>query len=372
MEVRNRLAEIRRKRGVAAAALAAHAGVTRQTIYAMEAGGYVPNTAVALRLADALDVRVEDLFSLEKAAPATPKTEEVDLLSSEERPLEPGQPVRLCRVGRRLVAVPSPPVPADLPPADAVLVEGAGRAAATVEPLHGDEDNGKRVLVAGCDPGMGVLARHLTREASIELVSASCSSLQALKWLRENKVHIAGSHLRDEASGESNLPVLKTIFPKGGYKVVTFAIWEEGLVVSKGNPKKIRRVADLARRDIILVNREPGAGSRFLLDHRLKQAGVANSAVRGYDRIARGHMPAAWHVYAGLADVCMATRAVARVFGLDFVPLVSERYDLVIPRRYLDLPAVETMLDRLSRSSFQRELSALGGYDVSQTGRVVV
>jgi len=371
MEVTNRLGEIRRKRGVAAADLAAQVGVSRQTIYAIEAGGYTPNTVVALRLAEALGVRVEELFSLARDSGATAKTQAVDLLGVET--LAPGQPLRLCQIGRRTVGVFSSPAPFELPPADAIAAGPAGPRMALAEPLCDlDVDPAKRLLVAGCDPGMGVLARRLAREASVELITAGCSSLQALAWLREGKVHVAGLHLRDEASGELNVPAVKSVFPKGGYKIVTFAVWEEGLIVRKGNPKKIRSISDLGRPEVAIVNREQGAGSRFLLDRELKKAGIPAAAVRGYDRLTHGHIDAAWHVYAGQADCCLATTAAARVFGLDFIPLGGNRYDLVIPRRFLNFRAVDAMLDRMTGRGFRRELEALGGYETSQTGKIVL
>src|SRR5581483_9240980 len=132
MEVRNRVGEIRRERGVAAADLAAQVGVSRQTIYAIEAGGYTPNTVVALRLAEALGVRVEELFSLAREGAAA-KMQTVDLLGAET--LAPGQPLRLCQIGRRKVGVFSSPAPFELPPADAIAAGPAGPQMALAEPL---------------------------------------------------------------------------------------------------------------------------------------------------------------------------------------------------------------------------------------------
>jgi putative molybdopterin biosynthesis protein len=153
--------------------------------------------------------------------------------------------------------------------------------------------------------------------------------------------------------------------------VVNFASWEEGFVVAQGNPKGIQRDEDLARPDLRLVNRENGAGSRFLLDSTLRRLGFSTSNVKGYDHIAPGHVPAAWHVYAGLADYCIATRAAARVFGLEFVPLIGERFDLVIPKQHEALAVTQILLETLNQAAFHRELEMLGGYDTSQTGRLM-
>ena len=120
--------------------------------------------------------------------------------------------------------------------------------------------------------------------------------------------------------------------------MVTFARWEEGLVVAKGNPKGVRRVQDLAKRGVRSVNREPGSGSRALLDRLLHDAGVPASKLDGYERVVRGHLAAAYSVASSRADSCLATRSAAQTFNLAFTPLEIERYDLVMRKRTLELP----------------------------------
>jgi molybdate-binding protein/DNA-binding XRE family transcriptional regulator len=373
MKIQNNLTRLRQRHGLSARRLAELIDVQRQTIYAMEAGTYVPNTLIALRLARVLQTKVEDLFSLLEVTPMVSSTQEVDLLPLGER-LQPGQPVQLCRVQKRIVGVPAMPVPFHLPAADAVLLkESQSRKKATkvlIQPLLVDQEYGRRLLIAGCDPGISVLGRHLKR-AGIDLVIASCSSLRALELLKQKQIHIAGSHLRDEATGESNLPTVRKLFPGRNVSVVNFAAWEEGIVVAHGNPKGIWKDEDLGRKDLTLVNRETGAGSRLLLDSTLRRLGFKESQLKGYDRIAYGHIPAAWHVHSGQADYCIATRAAARVFGLEFVPLISERFDLVIPKHHEELAVTQILLETLNHAAFQRELEMLGGYDTSQTGKLL-
>lgn len=373
MNIENLLSQIRQKRGFSVAALASKIGVSRQTIYAMEAGSYVPNTLVALKLARVLEVTVEELFRLEAASPPPSLTKEVDLLPGGQT-VEPGLLVQLCQVDRRTLGVSPSPVAWYLPPADAVVMDssekGSGHRRARVQIFQDTEQFGNRLLMAGCDPAMSVLSRHLQKE-NIELVLAHRNSSQALELLRNGCIHIAGSHLRDEVTGESNLPQVRKLFPRGTAVVFAFAVWEEGIVVAKGNPKGVREIADFARKGVALVNREPGSGSRSLLDSSLKRLGIASSRVRGYKQMAHGHLPAAWQVRTGQADCCVATRAAARLFGLDFVPLVSERYDLVIRKQHLALPAVQQLLDTLNRTAFRRELEGLGGYDTSGAGNQV-
>jgi molybdate-binding protein/DNA-binding XRE family transcriptional regulator len=372
MDTRTHLHHFRQQRGLSAAQVAKLAGVSRQTIYAIEAGDYVPNTTLALQLAQILEVRVEDLFALEAAAapPAPPVT--VDMLAPAGTVIHKGQPVQLCRVGKRTLAIAAIPQAATLPMADGIVVESSPRTQqADVHVFPDGVEDEKRLLIAGCDPGISLLAQYLARFEGVDLIVAQSSSQQALDWLRQGKAHVAGTHLRDAASGEYNLPVIRRLFPKGEVKVVTFAIWEQGLVVAEGNPKGIRGIADLARKNVRIVNREQGAGSRELLDLRLADAGIRPDHVRGYQREALGHLAAALAVHMKEADCCVATRSAARAFGLSFLPLATERYDLVIRRAHARLPAVEALVDVLNRSAIRRKLELLAGYDTSHTGEVL-
>jgi putative molybdopterin biosynthesis protein len=367
-EIDNNLAALRQKRGLPAAGLAKRTGSSRQTIYAIEAGSFVPNTLLALKLARALEVTVEELFALPGGADAPQlRLEQAAVLPGGEA-LRAGQPVQLCRVGRKLVASSPSPLPWYFPASDAIVAHERRRGKTEVQVFHADRDFRARILVAGCDPAISVLARHV-QASGIELVLAHRNSSQALSLLKEGRVHVAGTHLRDEATGESNLPEIGRMFARNSVAVISFAVWEDGIVTARNNPKGIRGVEDFARADVTIVNREAGAGSRRLLDSRLKRLGIASRKVRGYGSEAPGHLPAAWQVLRGDADCCIATRAAARLFGLGFLPLVSERYDLAIRRQHLGLPGIQALLEALSRSAFRRELESLGGYDTRAAGR---
>jgi putative molybdopterin biosynthesis protein len=368
--IENRLAEIRRSRGVGASDLARRVNVSRQTIYAIEAGTFVPNTEVALLLARELEVPLDELFVLasEDASPA--KSLSAELLSA--APAPKGQPVRICQLGARWIAVPANATPYYMPEADGVVKRATlanGRAELVV--FGREELSQKRVVVAGCDPASSLLSRMVERMSGVEVVSAAASSKLAIDWLKQGKVHIAGSHLEDPATGEFNLPYVRSHFGGEDMLVITFARWEEGLVVAPGNPKKVRAAAGLVRRGVRFVNREPGSGSRALLDKLLEDDGIPPESVNGYDRVAFGHLAAAYAVVSGDADACIATRSAARTFGMDFVPLHQARYDLVMRKRTADLPAVKSFLDILQRATLRRKLEALAGYDTSETGAVV-
>jgi len=349
----NRLAGMRKARGISAVDLAAQVGVTRQAIYAIEAGTYMPNTAVALRLARVLDATVEDLFALENEEKPAADVRDFEPLD-ETVAFEPGEPIQICRVGRREIGIAPPLFPSWLPMADGIVCDSGHSAA-----MAGKPDDANRLLIAGCDPALSLLARH-AREAGIDVVLASGNSARSLEWLRAGKIDIAGSHLNDPIDGGR------------AFSVVTFALWEEGLVVRRGNPRAIRGVADLANPQVRFVNREKGSGSRRLFDSLLDAAGMKASKVKGSDAIVPGHLAAAWAVASGAADCCIAAGSAARRFGLDFVPLAAERFELVLHKRDLTKKSVQGVLDVLNRARFRRQLETIAGYDVSRAGETVV
>ena len=367
--VENRLGQIRKSRGVSAADLARRVDVSRQTIYAIEAGTYVPNTEVALNLARELEVTIDDLFSLQEGSQKSPESLATEVLSA-ETPVK-GQPVRICQIGSRWVSVPVSASPYYMPEADGIIKRTGKTGRADLVVFAKEEAAQKRLVLAGCDPATGLLSRMVEKISGVEVVSAAASSKLALTWLSEGKVHIAGSHLEDPKTGEFNLPFIRKHFPDEDFIVVTFARWEEGLVLASGNPKGVHKVEDLARKNVRFVNREPGSGSRGLLDKLLEKSGMDAQKVQGYERIAFGHLAAAYCVLSGDADACLATRSAAQTFGLDFIALRSERYDLVMRRRTADLPAAKAFLDVLQRATLRRKLEVLAGYDTSQTGMLV-
>jgi DNA-binding XRE family transcriptional regulator len=259
--ITNQLAVIRRGRGIGAADLARRVAVSRQTIYAIEAGSYTPNTELALGLARELEVSVEQLFSLATETQAAPDTIASEVLSAHIP--EKGDPVRIGKVGSRWVSVPVSAAPYYLPEADGVIAHlGQRRSKANVLIPSRDGISEKRLVLAGCDPASSLLVHMVEQTSGVEVVSAAASSKLALDWLRAGKVHVAGSHLKDDRTGEFNLPYIRREFRGGDFTVVTFARWEEGLVVAKSNPKGVRRVQDLAKRGVRFVNRELGSRCR--------------------------------------------------------------------------------------------------------------
>jgi putative molybdopterin biosynthesis protein len=209
------------------------------------------------------------------------------------------------------------------------------------------------------------------RYPALRLVWVHRSSLAALQMLGRGEAHAAGTHLWDPESGEHNVPYVRRELSGRRLVIVTLSEWQQGLIVPRGNPKGISGAAELERPDITIVNREPGAGSRMLLDAWLRDAGVAPTAVRGYTSEVASHLAVAEAVASGAANTGPGILAVARALGLDFMPLQEERYDLVIPFEFLDTPPVQALVEVAVSAPFQDELEALGGYDGSQAGTVV-
>jgi molybdate-binding protein/DNA-binding XRE family transcriptional regulator len=370
MEVRTNLAEWRARRGLGASQLAAKIGVSRQTVYAIEAGTYVPNTVVSLKLARALDATVEEIFQIGPEDTTQDQIVEATLLSDTES-MTAGQLLRLCSVSGRLVAVAQESGDWGLPTADAALLEPVRAEkrypSAKVRILGDRWKKSPCILIAGCDPSVSTLA-HSLQEQGCELVVVYQNSSRSLELLHDGLAHIAGTHLVEKDTGKTDLQPITGLFGRNSVAIFSYAIWEEGLVIAQGNPKRISGVADLARKGVRITNREPGAGCRRLLDDMLHKAGIAAKQIKGYERVTAGHLPAARLVRSGEVDCCIGTPAVARALGLDFISLAQKPYHLVIRRTHVNLSPIQTLIETLGRSSFRHEVEACTGYNMRSAG----
>lgn len=369
----NAVRRMRLAAGLGQEELAGLAGVSRQTLSNIETGRAEPSTGLSLRLATALRCAVEDLFWLEP--PALP----VDVARPLSAPAVPGrrsargQRVALGQVDGRWVAHPLPADhPASLSTAADALLSSRGPAHARVKPLRSPENLRRTVLAVGCDPALGLLAARLAEDHPGErLVWVPAPSEAALLSLSRGQAHIAGAHLLDEDSGEFNVPFVRKLVPRRDLLVVTLARWRAGLVVARGNPKGIRGASDLVRPGVRIVNREPGAGARQLLDRLLAQAGERPGRVSGYAQVLGGHAAVAQAVAMGMADTGVATESAALSCGLSFVPLAEERSDLVLPLALAREPRGARILELLGSRAFRRDLGGIAAYQTSQSGRVV-
>ena len=230
----------------------------------------------------------------------------------------------------------------------------------------------REISVAGCDPAIFLAGAHMRQQKDqTSVVGWTMGSMAALRALQQGEVHVAGLHLFDPSTGESNLPFLRRALKGSNYEVITFATWEEGLLVRPGNPKSIRAVSDVADRSVTLVNREEGAGARLLLDQRLRASGIKPNQVKGYGTVGFSHFEVARAIASGQGDVGIGIRSAAQLFQLDFVPLQTARYDLVVPKAYLKShPTLAHLFETLVSRPFRNEIEALGGYDTSDTGKL--
>jgi putative molybdopterin biosynthesis protein len=251
-------------------------------------------------------------------------------------------------------------------------VERATRRRVEVSTFLSRDEIDATLLIAGCDPSVTLLADWLARRRdAVSAISLSCSSKQALAALLQGRVHAAGVHLRDAKNGEYNLAQVRRALGKRRAVLLSFGQWELGLATSAGNPLVIKSFDDLQRPNLRIANRERGSGARATLDEELRRLGLAPNRITGYQNELAGHLEVAASVAAGQADVGVTIRVAANVYGLDFVALRMERYDLVIPESEMDSVPVVAMLDALSSRRFAREVSQLCAYDTERMGQVV-
>jgi putative molybdopterin biosynthesis protein len=195
-------------------------------------------------------------------------------------------------------------------------------------------------------------------------------SLEGLIALRQGLGDLAGCHLLDPETGEFNTPYARHLFPGRRLALVTLAHREQGLLVRHELAARVHGVPDLLAAHARFINRNAGSGTRLWLDHLLAAAGIAPEMLPGYEREVTTHTEAALAIASGQADASLGIRAAALRYGLDFVPLFHERYDLVIPRERLDDPFLRRVLEHLHRTEFLRAVAKLGGYETSTTGQV--
>ena len=206
------------------------------------------------------------------------------------------------------------------------------------------------------------------RTDNIEFDIVHAGSLGGLIALQEDRAHLAGIHLLDEETGEYNYPFIKRILPGREVAVVHLVYRIQGLMFARGNPRNIKGISDLIRKDITFVNRQKGSGTRVLLDIQLRQLGINPEEIKGYDKEMETHLAVGLSISRGEADVALGIEAAARSCDIDFTPLFRERYDLVIPISSYRDKLLKPLLDTVVSEEFKEVVNKAGGYDTSQTG----
>lgn len=290
--------------------------------------------------------------------------------------------VRLGRVGDKLVASPverGAGVIMSLVRADGIvkiprfsegLDAGADVDVELLRPVETIEDT--VVAIGSHDMTLDLLASHVRRaRPQMTLASSNVGSMGGLMALARGEAHFAGSHLLDENTGEYNLSYIRR-FLKGQRVVIVNLVQRiQGLILPKGNPLGVDSLDDLTGQNLSFINRQRGSGTRLLLDYKLRELGIEAESILGYDREEYTHLAVAASVAGGRADVGLGILSAANAMGLDFVPLLSEQYDLVIPSEHYESEPVQFVLEIIRGDSFRAEVDALGGYGTSSMGDVV-
>ena len=289
--------------------------------------------------------------------------------------------VNLGRVGGRLIATPigrgagviTTMVKADgvlrIPSRDEGLNAGVEADVELLRPL--DEVDHTILFTGSNDLSIGVLDDQLRAQAlGLKISASNVGSLGGLVALKRGEAHVVGTHLLDPATGAYNLPDLKKQKLLSTSVVMTLVVREQGLILPKRNPKRIKTLADLTRPDVRFINRQPGAGTRVLLDYKLSKLGISHERITGYEREETTHMAVAAAVASGLADVGLGVKSAATALGLGFVPVEREEYDLVFHRDFFESETGQRLVAVIRSVAFKRALERLDGYDTTSTGRL--
>ncbi len=240
------------------------------------------------------------------------------------------------------------------------------------ELLVSKEDLLNTVVVIGShDINIDILSDEIRRKGyNIRISSGNVGSLGGLIAIRKGICHMAGTHLLDTETGEYNLSYIIKYLKGMRASIFNLVLRDQGLIVAKGNPKGIKGIQDLAGGDITFVNRQAGSGTRVLFDFKLNELGISPDSIKGYDHDEFTHMAVAVDVLSGAADCGMGIFAAAKALNLDFISMVREQYDLVIPSEILDQPNIQAVLETIRSRHFQERVTSLGGYDPSNSGHL--
>jgi putative molybdopterin biosynthesis protein len=290
--------------------------------------------------------------------------------------------VKLGRVGPRVVAAPLPRGAGcitSITEADGIIriprnVEGLREGEQTAaELLRPAEAIDKTIMIVGShDNSLDILADEIRRGASgLTLSSSHVGSMGGLMAIKRGVCHLAGSHLLDTGDGSYNSSYVRKYLPGRDVRLVHLVMRDQGLIVPRGNPKGIAGLEDLVRPEVRFINRQNGAGTRILLDFRLKALGIDPAAINGYTDEEFTHMAVAVAVLSGTADVGLGIQAAAKALSLEFIPVVTEQYDLVIPGEFFDDAGIRVLLETIRSDRFKQRVQALGGYNTEMTGKIL-
>jgi putative molybdopterin biosynthesis protein len=289
--------------------------------------------------------------------------------------------VNIGKVGDRAIATPLPRAAGSV--TTLTRAEGIIRIPSVSEGITQDEEveaelivdedelQNTIVIIGSHDITLDIIADEIRREGrNIRVSSGNVGSLGGLIALKKGVCHLGGAHLLDTETGEYNLSYIERYLKGVAVSVFHLVMRDQGLIVPKDNPKGLKSINDLLRDDIAFVNRQTGSGTRILLDYKLEQAGIDSGKVKGYDHEEYTHMAVAVDVLSGAADCGMGIFAAARALDLDFITMVREQYDLIIPSVMLENKNIQALLKTIKSEEFRKRVQELGGYDPSKSGEL--
>ena len=225
------------------------------------------------------------------------------------------------------------------------------------------------LIISGQDVVLDILANYLQQEG-VSTARTYLNSFEGLLSLYQDNIHVAACHLFD--GYDYNTAYVRSLMPGVPAVLVNVSYRTQGFYVPKGNPKNIKGWSDLGRKDISVLNRRVGSSARILMDIQLKRLGIPASQIKGYDKVMKSHLTMAAAIAAGEADLAIGTERISRqIDGLDFIPLMEERFDFVIKKEMMESPAVKKLLEVLSMPAFRKEIARFSGNDYRDMGKII-
>lgn len=236
-----------------------------------------------------------------------------------------------------------------------------------------ENSRGNELIICGQDISLEILANHLnTMSENLQVYRSYLGSYNGIYALYQGRVNIATAHLWDGDTDEYNLSYVKKMMPGIPALIARIGKRKQGFYVQKNNPKGVTGWADLKRKDITIVNREKGSGTRVLLDEKLRLMGMIGEYIDGYSRECKSHLAAATTVSRGGADIAIGSEIGGKnILGIEFIPLQVECYDLIIKLSDAELQPFRTVLEIIASDAFKMDLQSIGGYDTTETGKLI-